>query len=95
MHQPNSQKAEILKHLRSIDPATGETRGITPYEAIGLFRCFRLAARIDELRDDGHKITTYIKTDTTGKKYAKYYLTSNQLAYREGTVHSLPRNRRG
>lgn len=90
-----SQLAQVLKHLQSIDPATKETRGLSALEAIGLFRVYRLAARVGDLRDAGHPITTIIKTDTTGKKYARYYLTSNQLAYREGTVHSLPRNRRG
>lgn len=90
-----SQVDQVLKHLQSVDPQTGDTRGISSLEAIGLFRIYRLAARVGDLRDAGHQITTFIKTDTTGKKYARYFLSSNQLAYREGTVHSLPRNRRG
>ena len=90
----HSQKNEILNHLRSVDPSTKDTRGITPFEAIGLFRCFRLAARIEELRDDGYQITTIIKKDTTGKQYAKYYLSSNGHCYQEGRVPSMPRNRR-
>ena len=93
LKKPN-QKDAILKHLRSVDPKTQDTRGITAFEAIGLFRCFRLAARIEELRDAGTAITSIIKQDTTGKKYAKYYLSTNQHCYREGAVQSLPRNRR-
>lgn len=67
--------------------------GLTPYEAIGLYRCFRLAARIEELRDSGVKIITIKKTDNTGKSYAKYFLDSNKHCRREGSVYSLPRNR--
>ena len=93
-NQPDSQKKQILEHLRSLDPGTNDTMGLTPYEAIGLYRCFRLAARIEELRDDGFKIVSIKKEDKTGKSYAKYYLESNQHCYREGTVYSLPRNRR-
>ena len=89
--QTNSQKALILNHLRSLDPATGDTRGLTAYEALGLYRCFRLAARIEELRDAGVKITTIEKKDTTGKKYAKYFLSTSKYAHREGTVSSMPR----
>ena len=91
----HSQKNQILNHLRSIDPATKDTRGITPFEAIGLFRCFRLAARIKELRKDGLKILTIKKKDTTGKVYAKYYLSTNKLCRREGSVSKLPSQRRG
>ncbi len=69
-----SQKQHILAHLHSIDPSTGQTRGLSPFEAIGLYRIFRLAARIEELRDDGYDINTVIKHDTTGKVYARYFL---------------------
>ena len=89
-----SQKQQILDHLRSIDPVTNDYRGLTPYEAIGLYRCFRLAARIEELRDEGHKIVSIRKTDRTGKTYAKYFIGASQLAHSEGAVFSMPRNRR-
>ncbi len=69
-----SQKDEILSYLHQIDPATGRRRGISPLEAIGLFRCYRLAARIQELRKGGNHIITEVKRDTTGKSYARYYL---------------------
>ncbi len=69
-----SQKDEILSYLHQIDSNTGNRRGISPLEAIGLFRCYRLAARIQELREEGHNIETEVKRDTTGKSYARYYL---------------------
>ncbi len=70
-----SGKANILAHLHSIDPATGQTRGITAFEAIGLYRVFRLAPRIEELRKAGYEINTVTKYDTTGKRYSRYYLS--------------------
>jgi hypothetical protein len=68
-----SQKDEILSYLHQIDPETGKRRGLSPLEAIGMFRCYRLAARIDELRLK-HKIRTVIKRDAKGKTYARYFL---------------------
>jgi hypothetical protein len=72
-----SQKSQIREHLNRINPATGLTRGISALEAIGLYRIYRLAARIDELREDGMDIITVMKTDETGKQYARYFLASD------------------
>ncbi len=44
-----SQKLQILKRLQS-----GMT--ITPLSALSLFGCMRLAARINELRNEGYPI---------------------------------------
>jgi len=38
------------------------------------YSCMRLAARIKDLRDLGHIITTTMKTDATGTRYASYSL---------------------
>jgi hypothetical protein len=89
-----TQKQMVLKHLLSLDPVTKDTRGLTHYQAEGLYRCTRLAARIEELRDDGHKIVSIKKKDLTGKEYVKYYSSRNQHCYLEGSVQSLPRNRK-
>ncbi len=69
-----SQKEQLLSYLHQFDD-NGQRRGITPLEAIGLYRIYRLAARIQDLRDDGVKITTNKRTDATGKVYARYFLT--------------------
>lgn len=45
----NSQKMEILEYLQTHN-------GITQREAIDNFGCLRLAARISDLREDGHNI---------------------------------------
>lgn len=59
-----TQADQILLHLQS-----GQT--ITPIEALDLFRCFRLSARIHDLIQAGHNIVNEWETDGT-KKWAKY-----------------------
>lgn len=68
-----SQKAQLLSYLHQYDDK-GKLRSISALEAIGLFRVFRLAARIQELREDGYHIKSTINTDVTGKIYARYSL---------------------
>ena len=46
---------------------------ITPMQAINMWKCTRLAARINDLRKLGYKIIT-ISTSANGKRFAKYYL---------------------
>ena len=61
-----SQEAAIREHLES-------GRDLTPLDALDLYGCFRLAARIDELRASGLDIETII--ERRGKKrYARYKL---------------------
>ena len=61
-----SQADAILEHLKA-------GNSITPVDALRDFGCFRLAARIDELRQRGHDIET-ITEKRNGKKYARYAL---------------------
>ena len=61
------QARTVLRHL-----ARG--RSITALEALGVYRIFRLAARILELRDAGHDVITDMKQDETGKWYGEYRL---------------------
>lgn len=60
-----TQLSILRQHFRS-------GRDLTQLEAIGLYRIFRLAARIKELRDLGWDIKSERKTDTTGKAYVRY-----------------------
>lgn len=46
-----SQKNRILGHLR-------RHKTINPLQALDKYGCYRLAARISELREQGHKILT-------------------------------------
>lgn len=63
---------------------------ISPVEALTLFGCFRLAARIGELRNDGHNITTKICRDVNGRRYARYYLEETD-AEETGLQEGVPR----
>ena len=63
-----SQKEMILEYLQLGHP-------ITPIEALRYFGCFRLGARIADLKRDGHPIRTELVNDrNTGKRYASYTL---------------------
>ena len=59
-----TQNAEILAWLKR--------KPITPKDAMG-FGCYRLAARIKELREQGHVIETEMEPHEGGK-HARYWL---------------------
>jgi hypothetical protein len=73
-----SQKAEILAHLKL-------GKSLTPLEALRMFGCLRLAARISEIRDIGLnegftvKTESYMVRDRNGdaKPVARYVLEYN------------------
>lgn len=62
-----TQSKVILAHLQQ-----GNT--ITGIEALNDFGCFRLPARIKELKDQGHKITSEMIKLPNGKHIARYKL---------------------
>ena len=62
--KPNAQTKLIEKHLK-------KGKSITPIEALNLFGCFRLAARIADLRKSGMNIVTSY-TEMDGKRWATY-----------------------
>jgi len=65
-----TQNEEILAHLK-----TGQS--ITPIHALSEFGCFRLAARISDLRGEGHSIETVHVTDKkSGKTFAQYRMAA-------------------
>lgn len=61
-----SQIKEISQYLR-----TGKS--LTPLEALHLFGCFRLAARVFELRSRGMNIKTTM-VEANDKRFASYRL---------------------
>lgn len=61
-----TQTNRILRYLK-----TG--RGITPMSALTRFRCMRLAARIEELKDAGVRINSRMM-NRSGKRFACYSL---------------------
>ena len=62
-----SQSQAILRHLRIHG-------SITPIEALSFYGSMRLAARVGELRRDGHAIRTETMRTRSGKRHAKYRL---------------------
>lgn len=64
--KPNEQTKLIEKHLKN-------GKSITTIEALNLSGCFRLEARIADLRKSGmHIVTSYTERD--GKRWATYRL---------------------
>ena len=70
---PDSQCADILAYLR-----TGAK--LTPLEALDRFGCFRLGARIWDLKRAGHPIDKRMIEVESGKHVAEYWLASNGRA---------------
>ena len=62
-----SQKKQILTWLNA-------GKSINPMQALNRFGCFRLAAIIFILKDEGNDITT-TRVSAGGKNYASYSLT--------------------
>lgn len=65
-----SQSEWILKQLRA-------GRSLNALDALSGCRCFRLAARIDDLRAAGHNIVTTMVTNN-GKRYGTYTLVKGK-----------------
>lgn len=65
--KPESQNALIKGWLLN-------GNSITPMEALNMFGCFRLSARIANLREDGMQVVTDMVT-INDKRVARYYLS--------------------
>jgi len=64
---PDTQTAKVLDWLQAGEP-------ITALDALNHFGCFRLAARIKELRNDGHEIISTPTTTPAGARISSYRL---------------------
>ena len=62
-----SQKAKILAYMQAGNK-------ITPIEALEKYGCFRLGARIADLKEDGYDIKSQFVTTTTDKRVKAYWL---------------------
>jgi hypothetical protein len=74
IHRNPSQAQVILDYLLGGNE-------LTALDALNHFGCFRLAARIHELRKDGHAIEEKIVTAHNGKRYASYFIKTFTLEY--------------
>jgi hypothetical protein len=62
---PTNQQRIVLNHIL--------VKGsISPLEADSLYRVKRLTSRITELKEAGVNIVAEMRTDNTGKRYARY-----------------------
>lgn len=68
-----TQAQQILEYLEA-----GNT--ITPIEALTMFGCLRLGARVWDLREKGYDIRANIKQVGQHKHVAEYSLTSNPIS---------------
>ena len=66
----HKQNAQILSHLK-------RGKEITPMEALNEYGCFRLAARVYELRDNGWPIECERRSMENGKVIGVYSLNSS------------------
>lgn len=66
MKKASSQNLKILEALK-------KGARITPMDALRRFGCFRLSARIADLRMDGNKILSHM-VERNGKHVAEYYM---------------------
>ena len=74
MKAPLTQKQIVLSHIERLG-------SISPSEAFRDYQITRLAARIGDLKKDGHKINSELRTHpVTGVKYARYTLATEQPA---------------
>jgi hypothetical protein len=62
-----TQNEAILGRLK-------EGKSVTQMGALQAYGCFRLAARINELRKQGHLIKTLLVKAPNGRSYARYRL---------------------
>ena len=65
-----TQKQKILAHLKA-------GLSITPLDALEMFECFRLGARIFDLREDGHPIQSAFVETRSGKRVKEYWMVRN------------------
>ncbi len=71
-HSNPTQAKVILDHL-----LTGNR--ITALDALNEYGCFRLAARVHELRKAGHDIEETMVSSKAGKRHASYFIRTFQL----------------
>ena len=67
MRTNDTQANAILKHMQ-------DGNGITPMDALELCGCFRLSARIADLKKRGYEIITEKVKVAGGKYVARYHL---------------------
>lgn len=71
-HNNPTQAQVILDHLLAGKP-------LTALDALQQYGCFRLAARIHELRKEGYGIEEEMVSTAGGKRHARYFIRTFSL----------------
>lgn len=80
MKNPKTQKELVLSHLERLG-------SISPSEALRDYQITRLAARIGDLKQDGHNLESELRFHpVTGVKYARYTLTVAEDTFEDEIV---------
>ena len=79
------QTSAILELLIAAGP-----EGASPMDALRECGCFRMAARVAELRGAGHDVVTHWETDTDGTRWARYELLPPKPAPMVGVQDAMP-----
>lgn len=80
-----TQAQQILRGLE----AAGQ-EGLTALEILDRFGSFRAAARIEELRKEGHSIETRTEKVASGKRVARYILHPADQLFADQPTQSAP-----
>ena len=78
-----SQSKMILDYL-------SQGKKLTSLEALKLFGCWRLGARIFDLKDKGHNIQTEMIKLSNGKRVAQYHLVKDELVNLDSEAMNKP-----
>jgi len=65
-----SQTAQILTALQSGDR-------LTPIDALNRFGCFRLSARVSDIKDRGYRVQDKYVKMVDGTKFKEYWMETN------------------
>lgn len=65
-----SQEMQILEHMQA-------GNGLTPMDALQKFGCFRLGARVHDLRSKGYAINSEL-VEEGGKRFARYWMEATK-----------------
>ena len=75
----NPNEVSSLSQKQQIKNWLLQGKSLTFLQALGMFQCARLQARISELRDEGLNIETEMILTDNGKRIAKYYIKKENL----------------
>lgn len=79
MIETTNPNADATTQLDAIREALVAGDRLTPIDALRRFGCFRLGARVFDLREAGLDIRTELVEVSPGKRVARYYLAGQML----------------